>query len=93
MTSRDPRYSLVKPMVDAGKIEVFTDIFKFIPKTKVATDLGKKVDRFNELMNNVEDFNLKDLFLIAKFCEMTERDILELVLKQYLDLKSNLPHL
>ena len=93
MTNRDPRYSLIKPMVDAGKIEVFTDIFKYIPKTKVATDLGKKVDRFNELMNNVEDFNLKDLFLIAKFCEMTERDILELVLKQYLDMKNRLPHL
>ena len=44
-------------------------------------------------MNNVEDFNLKDLFLIAKFCEMTEKEILELVLKQYLDLKNNLPHL
>jgi hypothetical protein len=93
MTNRDPRYSLIKPMVDAGKIEVFTDIFKYIPKTKVATDLGKKVDRFNELMNNVEDFNLKDLFLIAKFCEMTEREILELVLKQYLDIKNRLPHL
>jgi len=53
MTNRDPRYELVKPMVENGKIEVFTDIFKYIPKTKVATDLGKKVDRFNELMNNV----------------------------------------
>jgi hypothetical protein len=70
-------------MVDAGKIEVFTDIFKFIPKTKVATDLGKKVDRFNELMNNVEDFILKDLFLIAKFCDLEEEKMLELVMKQY----------
>jgi len=92
MTSRDHRYSLIKPMVDAGKIVVFNDIFKFIPKTRVATDLGKKVDRFNELMTNVEDFILKDLFLIAKFCEMTEREMLELVLRQYLDLKNNLPH-
>lgn len=93
MTNRDSRYSLIKPMVDAGKIEVFNDIFKFIPKTKVSTDLGKKVDRFNELMNSVEDFNLKDLFLIAKFCEMTEREMLELVLKQYLDNKNRLLHL
>lgn len=93
MTNRDSRYSLIKPMVDAGRIQIFTDIFKYIPKTKVATDLGKKVDRFNELMNNVEEFNLKDLFLIAKFCEMTEREITELVLKQYLDIKNRLPHL
>jgi hypothetical protein len=93
MTNRDHRYSLVKPMLDAGKIEVFNDIFKYIPKTKVATDLGKKVDRFNELMNNVEGFNLKDLFLIAKFCEMTEKEILDLTLKQYLDNKNRLLHL
>jgi hypothetical protein len=90
MTNRDHRYSLVKPMVDAGKIEVFNDIFKFIPKTKVATDLGKKVDRFNELMNNVEDFILKDLFLIAKFCELDEEKMLELVMKQYRETKSRL---
>ena len=90
MTNRDHRYSLVKPMVDAGKIEVFNDIFKFIPKTKVATDLGKKVDRFNELMNNVEDFILKDLFLIAKFCELDEEKMLELVMKQYRDTKNRL---
>lgn len=88
MTNRDSRYELVKPMVEAGKIEVFTDIFKFIPKTKVATDLGKKVDRFNELMNNVEDFNLKDLFLIAKFCDLEEERMLQLVLKQYHETKS-----
>jgi hypothetical protein len=87
MSNRDPRYELVKPMVEAGKIEVFTDIFKFIPKTKVATDLGKKVDRFNELMNNVENFNLKDLFLIAKFCELEEEQMLELVMKQYHETK------
>ena len=92
MTNRDHRYSLVKPMVDAGKIEVFNDIFKFIPKTKVATDLGKKVDRFNELMNNVEDFILKDLFLIAKFCELDEEKMLELVMKQYRETKSRLMH-
>lgn len=90
MTNRDHRYSLVKPMVDAGKIEVFNDIFKFIPKTKVATDLGKKVDRFNELMNNVEDFILKDLFLIAKFCELEEEKMLELVMKQYRETKNRL---
>lgn len=93
MTSRDHRYSLIKPMVDAGKIVVFNDIFKFIPKTKVAIDLGKKVDRFNELMTNVEEFVLKDLFLIAKFCEMTEKEMLELVMNQYLEIKSKRPHI
>ena len=90
MTHRDHRYSLVKPMVEAGKIEVFSDIFKFIPKTRVANDLGKKVDRFNELMANVEEFILKDLFHIAKFCELDEETMLRLVMKQYRDTKNRL---
>lgn len=88
MTNRDPRYELVKPMVEAGKIDVFNDIFKYIPKTKVANDLGKKVDRFNELMTNVDRFTIKDLFLIAKFCDLAEEKILELMLKQYRETKS-----
>jgi hypothetical protein len=75
-------------MVEAGKIEVFNDIFKYIPKTKVANDLGKKVDRFNELMTNVDHFIIKDLFLIAKFCDLAEEKILELMLRQYRETKS-----
>ena len=33
----------------------------------VATDLGKKVNRFSQLMEHVEDFVVKDLLLIGRF--------------------------
>ncbi len=46
MGHRDPRYDLIRSMINDGKIVSFNDIFKFIPKTIVAKDLGKKVDRF-----------------------------------------------
>jgi hypothetical protein len=39
-------------------------------------------------MTNVDHFIVKDLFLIAKFCELTEETILDLVLKQYRETKS-----
>jgi hypothetical protein len=83
MIKRDHRYDLIKPMIANGKIESFNDIFKYIPKTVVAKDLGKKVDRFNTLMSNVEEFMLSDLFIIATFFEIDEDDIVRLIMIDY----------
>jgi len=70
-------------MFIGGKIKSFNDIFKFIPKTVVATDLGKKVDRFTELMNRIEGFTLEELFMMAKFCELDESQMLKLAENEY----------
>jgi len=83
MGHRDARYDLIKPMFIGGKIKTFSDIFKFIPKTVVATDLGKKVDRFTDLMNKVEGFTVQELFMMATFFELEESEILSLVENQY----------
>jgi hypothetical protein len=80
---RDHRYDLIKPMIESGKILSFNDIFKYIPKTVVAKDLGKKVDRFNTLMSRVEEFMLSDLFIIAGFFEIDEDDIIKLIMIDY----------
>ena len=47
MIKRDSRYNVIKAMIADGNIVTFNDIFEYIPKTIVAIDLGKKVDRFN----------------------------------------------
>lgn len=89
MIKRDHRYDLIKPMIASGKIQSFNDIFKYIPKTVVAKDLGKKVDRFNTLMSRVEEFMLSDLFIIAGFFELEEDDIVKLIM---IDYKNNKNH-
>ncbi|HMH22468.1 MAG TPA: hypothetical protein VK563_11860 [Puia sp.] len=83
MVNRDSRYDLIKPMIASGKLQSFNDIFKYIPKTIVATDLGKKVNRFTMLMNRVEKFTLEELFMIAKFCELTDAEMVQLAMKEY----------
>lgn len=90
MLTRDDRYNLIKPMIDNGDIVTFNDIFKYIPKTIVAKDLGKKVDRFSELMKKVEGFTLGELYTIGKFCRISESQITQLAEKQYLKNKSNI---
>jgi len=83
MGNRDSRYDLIKPMLSEGKIVSFTDIFKYIPKTIVANDLGKKVDRFTVMMNQVEKFTLEELFRIAAFCRLSRDQMFGLMLQEY----------
>ena len=83
MGNRDSRYDLIKPMLLEGKIVSFTDIFKYIPKTIVANDLGKKVDRFTVMMNQVEKFTLEELFRMAAFCRLTRDQMFGLLLNEY----------
>ena len=91
MIKRDHRYDLIKPMIASGNIVAFNDIFKYIPKTIVAKDLGKKVDRFNILMTHVEQFSLDDLFILAGFFDMENREMLNLVMNDYERSKQEIP--
>lgn len=90
MIKRDDRYTIVNTMYGAGHIVSFNDIFKYIPKTVVALDLGKKVDRFNKLMNKVEGFTIEEIYMIGSFCGFNERQIYELVEAEYLKSKSKI---
>jgi len=90
MTKRDHRYDVVKLMINSGDVESFNDIFRYIPKTVVATDLGKKVDRFTSLMNRVEKFTVGELFTIARFCSISESKILELMLNEHIKNKKKI---
>lgn len=90
MIKRDSRYNLIKAMISDGKIVTFNDIFEYIPKTIIATDLGKKVDRFNKLMNKVEGFTLEEIYRIGSFCDLSERQMYELVEAEYFKSKSKI---
>jgi len=88
MRPRDPRYEIIKPMLNEGKIQSFPDIFKFIKKSVVAADLGKRGPRFTELINRVEDFTVKELLIIARLCSLTEAEMFKLVEMELVKRKS-----
>jgi len=92
MANRDPRYDLIKHLYKEGKIKSFNDIFKYVPKTIVATDLGKKVDRFTELLNRVGGFTLDEVALMASFCELEESVMFKLIEKEYFIQKKQIIH-
>ena len=84
MRQRDARYAIIKPMLNTGEIQSFVDIFKFIPKSVVAADLGKKVDRFTELMNRIEEFTVGELLIIGNWCNLSISEMFKLVEAEYL---------
>ncbi|HXB05458.1 MAG TPA: hypothetical protein VNW04_00035 [Puia sp.] len=70
-------------MLNEGQIQSFLDIFQYIPKSVVAADLGKKVDRFTELMNKIEKFTVEELLIIAGFCNLSISEMFKLVENEY----------
>jgi hypothetical protein len=76
---RDPRYDLIKEKIAKGNIKSFNEIFFFIPKTIVANDLGKKVNRFNEMMEHVGKFTLDELSVLARNFKIPMTELLTLV--------------
>jgi hypothetical protein len=82
MISRDIRYTIIKPMLNEGKIQKFSDIFKFIPMSVVAGDLGKRSTRFKELVEKVEEFDVNELLIIARMFDLTVAEIFKLVEKE-----------
>jgi plasmid maintenance system antidote protein VapI len=90
MANRDERYSLIKRQVEYGEIKEFTDIFKFITKTQVATDLGKKTGTFTELMNNVQKFTFEEIFSIGNLFDLDEDTMIKLVMRQYHNRKDSM---
>jgi hypothetical protein len=90
MRKRDPRYDYIKPMLNDGKLHSFLEIFLHVPKSVVAKDLGKKLERFSELLERIDQFKNEELFHIAHFCKLSEREMLDLFLAEYLKNKSKI---
>lgn len=87
MGTRDPRYDLINPMLSQGQIVSFTDIFKYIKKTVVANDLGKKVDRFTIMMEQPKKFSVEDVYEMANLFSIDARKMFELIYNE--NLKKN----
>jgi hypothetical protein len=80
---RDERYQSIKPLFERHKIQTFQDIFNVVPKTVVASDLGKENDRFMELTGHIGDFTVQEIVLIGNFCALSLPEMFTLVGSAY----------
>lgn len=86
LLQRDPRFETIKPMMREGKIKTFSDIFRYVKITMVARSLGKRTERFKELVETLNDFYIRDLVLIAHLFGLTIEEMLHLVARQLGDI-------
>ncbi len=68
-------YDLVRPMFTSGKLTIFSEIFKLVPKTVVANDLGKEKRRFNELIKDPNDLSYQEIRLFSGLCNLTPAEM------------------
>jgi hypothetical protein len=69
--AKDPRYNLIRPKYKRDEIRLFSDIFLTLPKSLVAKDLGKEKRRFNQLVDNPNEFTYSELRKFSSNCEMS----------------------
>jgi len=79
---RDLYFETIKPLLNDGKIQKFSDIFRFVKITVVAHSIGKRTTRLKELITEVEGFYIRDLLMLAHLFRLTAKEILDLIEKQ-----------
>lgn len=86
---KDERYKTVKFLIEKGHITEFNEVFRYIPKSVVANDLGTNYNRFARLVQHVEQFKVQELFMLSHFMDIDEMEILKLVYIQHRNYKNN----
>jgi hypothetical protein len=80
---KDPRYKVVKIMIETRHITEFKDIFNHVPKTIMAHDLGTNNNRMTRLITNVEQFTLAELYKISDLLDVDYKTIFTLAHQQH----------
>ena len=82
---KDQRYEFARLQLERGKITEFNQIFRYIPKSVVAGDLGIARHSFNKKINRVEKFTFEDIISIGRFMAVDDMlPLFKLVFVQYL---------
>lgn len=81
--AKDHRYNLIRPKYKREEIRLFSDIFQTLPRTLVAKDLGKEKGRFNELVDNPNEFLYSELIKLSDDCELSIDEISLLIANEH----------
>jgi hypothetical protein len=63
---KENRYNIVRIFIEKGDIKTIPQIFDYIPKSVVSTELKTNNNRFTRLINDPLEFKLIELSKIAK---------------------------
>jgi hypothetical protein len=77
---RDTRYKLIQALLRNGQLHSFDQVFDYVPITVVASDLQIKASTLHKYLADGTSIKLKHVLTISEFCELTERELIRLVI-------------
>lgn len=75
----DYRYEIVKLLIEQGKARDFEGIFRYIPKTVVANDIGLKGNAMTHAIRDPARFNCRQLFRMAELFKVSPKIFWDMV--------------
>jgi hypothetical protein len=82
--AKDKRYNTLKKLIEASATTSISEILDVVPKTVIGNDMGMHHQTFNKLINNPENFTLKDIFHIASLIGVEKMTMLNLIAQDIL---------
>ena len=80
---KDDRYLSVQVMIEAGRLQKFSDVFKYIPKTIVARDTGHNYKAFVGRIAKPGNFTVTDINKLSGLFGVPPVKIFELIQSDY----------
>jgi len=77
---KDKRYGAVQSLIADKRIDRFGDIFLYVPRTVVATDLRLNYRTLIGKINSPNRFTVQDIIRLAEFIEVPYIRIFELII-------------
>jgi hypothetical protein len=85
--NKDERYKIVQNMLLQKNLTVFSQIFLYIPRKVVCTDMGMNYARFISLIRHPADFRFKELIAMAVLFDIDAKELIDLAWEQILQRK------
>lgn len=79
---KDARYKAVKSLIEAGGVKQLKELFLYIPRKTVYTDMGMNYARFKRLEAAPEKFTIEELYQMSVLFDVKHQSIIDLVLAQ-----------
>jgi hypothetical protein len=80
---KDDRYLSVQTMIEANRIQKFSEVFKYIPKTIVARDTGHNYKAFVGRIIKPGNFTIDDIHKLSALFGTSPSKVFELVSADY----------
>ncbi|TDW99732.1 hypothetical protein [Dinghuibacter silviterrae] len=79
MDDKDHRYSHVHSVWKAGDLSSFSMIFRIIPRSVVAADMGLNYERLASKLENPSKFLFRDIQKLSTLVDIPFMDLIKLV--------------